>query len=152
MAILEKLRRTSRPPVSRPGSDSACSLEVVVLHTDTKGTLEALKAAASLAGGLNERIRLLVPQIVPYPLPVDTPDVPVGITRRRFQAVVAGARIETVVDIRYGREKGQILESALRPHSVVVLGGRRGWWPSQENRLAHRLERMGHHVVFADSK
>jgi hypothetical protein len=152
MAILEKLRGTSRPPASLPNSNPECCLEVVVLHTDTKGTLEALKAAANLAQGLTARIRLVVPQVVPYPLPVNAPDVPAAFTCRRFHALVSGARIDTYVDIRLGREKREILESALRPHSMVVLGGRRGWWPSRESRLAYRLERMGHHVVFAGAK
>jgi hypothetical protein len=152
MAILEKLLGTSRPSVSLPSSDSGCCLEVVVLHTDTKRTLEALKAAANLAQGLTARIRLVVPQVVPYPLPVNAPDVPAAFTGRRFHALVSGARIDTYVDIRLGREKREILESALRPHSMVVLGGRRRWWPNEESSLAHRLERMGHHVVFAGAK
>jgi hypothetical protein len=124
------------------------SIEVIVLHTTTKGTLEALKAAAGLANGLSARIRLLVPRVVPYPLPLDSPDVAAGFTRRQFRTVAAGANIDTQVDIQLGRDKTEILESALNPHSLVVLGGRRSWWPNAETRLAKKLPRLGHEVVF----
>jgi len=147
----EKLRGTSKPPVSLTGSDSACPLEVVVLHTETRETLDALKAAANLAQGLDVRIRLLVPQIVPIQLPVDQPDISLGFTRRRFQTLASHSRIETLVDIRLGREKREILASALKPHSVVVLGGKRPWWPGKVRFMANRLAKMGHHVVFAEA-
>ena len=48
--------------------DTSGPLEVVVLFTDVQGTLRALKTAAELARNLNGRIRLLAPQVVPYPL------------------------------------------------------------------------------------
>jgi hypothetical protein len=36
----------------------------------------------------------------------------------------------------------------LAPHSLVVVGGPRNWWPfSQRNRLLRSLTRAGHHVV-----
>lgn len=138
--------------VGRPSNDPVTvqpeSIEVTVLHTTTRGTLQALRAAASLADGLSGRIRLVVPYVVPYPLPLDGPDVPLGFTRRRFRTVAAGVNVDTHVDIQLGRDKAEILESALNPHSLVVLGGRRGWWPNAETRLAKRLQRLGHEVVF----
>ena len=122
-------------------------LEVIVLHTTTKATLQALRTAARLAEGLAARIRLLVLEIVPYPLPLDEPQVPLEFTHRRFRTVAADTSIDTQVDIRLGRDKAQMLESALKPHSLVVLAAKGGWWPTAETRLAKRLERMGHQVV-----
>jgi hypothetical protein len=40
-----------------------------------------------------------------------------------------------------------MLESALKPHSLVVMAAKTAWWPTAEKRLAKRLERIGHHVV-----
>jgi len=122
-------------------------LEVIVLHTTTKATLQALRTAARLAEGLAAHIRLLVLEIVPYPLPVSAPPVPVEFTHRRFRTVALETKIDTDVDIRLGRDKAQMLESALKPHSLVVMAVKTGWWPSAEKRLAKRLERTGHQVV-----
>ena len=126
------------------------SLEVVVLHTTIPGTLTSLKRAGELAAGLAASIRLLVLNVVPYPLPVESPQVPVAFTQRRFTTIACDARVDTVVDIRLGREKASMMEAALKPHSVVVLERRRNWWPHPTRRLAKRLERLGHQVVFSN--
>lgn len=149
MVTTAKLTRTDRrlgePLPEVPDSP----LEVVVLHTATEGTLRALRTAATLANGLGARIRLLVVEVVPYPLALDAPNVPVAFTRRHFRTIVADARIETHIDIRIGRDAAQMLESALKPKSVIVMGVRPGWWPTQQRRLANRLKRQGHQVLMA---
>jgi len=134
-----------RPSAAKPGEIG--SLEVVVLHTNTKTTLRNLRTAAELAAGLAARIRLLVLEVVPYPLEVESPRVPLEFTQRRFRTVASDACVDTLIDIRLGRERRQMLESALKPRSVVVLEG--GAWWTAERRLARRLERLGHQVVLA---
>jgi hypothetical protein len=124
-------------------------LEVVVVHTTVEGTLQALRVAAQLARGLHARIRLLVPQVVPYPLPLDGPAIALDFTNRRFRTMASGASIDTSVDIRLGRDRGEILESALDVRSLVVVCRGRGWWPTSERRLARKLESLGHQVVRA---
>ena len=125
------------------------SVEVVVLHTTISETLHALKTAAQLAQGLSAHIRLLVLEVVPYPQPLDQPLVPVPITQRRFRTLAVNAAIETHVDIRLVRDREKAIDALLVPHSVVVTGSRRNWWPNADIRLAKRLERMGHQVVYA---
>lgn len=154
MLISESVSRRGRRTFATPGRISGCptipgSLEVVVLHTSTKETLEALTTAARLAEGLAAHIRLLVLETVPYPLPMDHPPVELEFTKFRFRTVAADARVETRVDIRLGRDYRSMLESALYPRSLIVVGGRRGWWPARRSRIAQHLERLGHHVVFS---
>jgi hypothetical protein len=124
-------------------------MEVVVLHTTVEETLQALKTAAHLADGLSARIRLLVLEVVPYPLPLDRPTVPLPFTRRRFRTLAANSSIETNIDIHLVRDPDKIIESLLEPHSVVVMGAPRTWWPTAHRRVAKRLQRMGHQVVLA---
>ena len=130
---------------------SGSSLEIVVLHTKAKETLGALKMASELASGLAP-IRLLAIQVVPYPLCLDAPQVSAEFLERRFAKMASEAAVNASVDIRLGRDAGDVLESGLGPHSVVVMGGRRWWWPTATMRLARRLERLGHQVVFANGK
>jgi hypothetical protein len=133
----------ARSVVSQQGT-----LEVVVLHTKITETLHALKTAAQLAQDLSARIRLLVLEVVPYPLSLDQPDVALPHTQRRFRTLAANASIETTVDIHLVRDPQKVLDSILEPHSIVVMGARRAWWPSANRRMAKRLERLGHHVVY----
>lgn len=132
-----------------PRVDRGGAFEVVVVHTTTTGTVEALKTAASLARDLGARIRVLVPQIVPFPLPLAAPPVPAEFTERRFRTVIAGARIETRVDIRVCRDRVQMVSSSLKPRSLVVMAPGAPWWPWPEVWLARQLRRQGHHVVMS---
>ena len=66
----------SRRSTVRPRERFDSSIEVVVIHTTTEGTLKALRTAAALAQGLGAHIRLLVLQVVPYALPLAEPQVP----------------------------------------------------------------------------
>lgn len=124
-------------------------MEIVVLHTTVSETLAALKTAAHLAQGLSARIRLLVLEVVPYPLPLDQPDVTLPFTHRRFRTLAENTSVETSVDIHLVRDRDKLLESILEPHSLVVLGAHRSWWPTANGKLAKRLERAGHQVVYA---
>jgi len=122
------------------------ALEVVVLHTKISETLHALKTAAQLAQDLSGRIRLLVLEVVPYPLALDRPAVSLPYTQRRFRTLAENASIETIVDIHLVRDPQKVLDSVLEPHSIVVVGARRSWW---RDRTGKRLARKGHQVVYA---
>jgi hypothetical protein len=99
--------------------------------------------------GLSARIRLLVPHIVPYGVPLDKPLVATPFLERRFRLMVDDLDVETCVDIRLCRDEWQMLHKVLAPKSVVILGGRRSrWWPGAESRLAKKLIRAGHHVLL----
>jgi hypothetical protein len=128
-------------------------MEVVVLHTSVKETLEALKTAAKLADGLSARIRLLVLEVVPYPLPLDQPQVALPFTQRRFRTLAQNASIETNVDVHLVRDPDKAIESVLEPRSVVVMGAPKSkWsrlWPNTHARVAKRLTRLGHQVIHA---
>jgi len=132
-----------------PSIARQASLEVVVLHTTVPGTLEALRTAARLASGLSARIRLLVLEVVPYPLPLHQPDVSLPATRKRFRTLAENAAVETSVDIHLVRDPEKVIDSVLEPHSVIVVGARRSWWPTAGGRMAKRLERQGHQVIYA---
>jgi hypothetical protein len=129
-----------------------CTLEVVVMFTDVPGTLRALKAAAELAHNLNGRIRLLAPQVVPYPLPLERPPVSKGFNQRRFRTVASYSCIETRVEVYLCRDRYETLCQALEPESLVVIGVRRSWRPTAEKALARKLRTQGHQVILVDSE
>lgn len=132
-----------------PGQTSNASLEIVVIHTKPSETLSALRMAAELASGLAP-VRLLAAQVVPYPLDLYAPPVSTQFLEGHFAELVSQATVAASVDIRLGRDAGDAIEAGVGPHSVVVIGGRRRRWPTATMRLARRLERLGHQVVFTN--
>src|SRR5215831_10097659 len=73
------LERTLKPTTGRPAAPEADerdpSLHISVLFTSVEATLAALKRAGELAHSLGVRLTLLAPQMVPYPLPLESPPV-----------------------------------------------------------------------------
>ncbi|HWC00821.1 MAG TPA: hypothetical protein VG672_29145, partial [Bryobacteraceae bacterium] len=57
-------------------------LGIFVIFTSVKSTLAALRHAGALADRLAGRITLLIPQIVPYPLPLASPPVQIEWSER----------------------------------------------------------------------
>ena len=124
-------------------------LNISVIFTSVEGTLVALKEAGNLADRLGAKITLVVTQIVPYPLPLTSPPVLLDWSERRFRTIAEDSKVETRVNLYLCRDRVEMLKTALRPSSVVVLGGRKRWWPTSEGRLANVLRRAGHEVIFA---
>jgi hypothetical protein len=135
-----------------PNSDARLSLTVV--HTSYQGTLAALKAAATLATNLDVRLGLIMTEIVPHRLPLDRPRRSVEFLKRIQEDLVAEAGLgseEILIQICVCRDTRETLGRLLPTPSLIVLGGRRAWWPTREQRLETFLSRLGHQVVFVDS-
>jgi hypothetical protein len=132
-------------------SERRSTLEVTVVFTKVPATLRALKMAAELAHDLNGRIRLLVPQVVPYPLPLDRPAVPAEFHGKRLQTLAPRGSIDTRVELCLCRDRFDALAEALEPEALVVMGMRSSWWPTAEKALIRKLRRKGHNVVLVDS-
>jgi len=60
--------------------------------------------------------------------------------------------VETSVHIYLCRDRFETLASVLSPRSIVVLGGRKRWWPTREKSLASKLRKAGHEVVFKETE
>jgi hypothetical protein len=138
--------------LAEPGEQNEARLEIGVIFTSTRETLAALKRASRLAGRLNAGITLVVPQTVPYPLPVESPPVLIEFNEKRFRALAAESGIAATARIYLCRDRWEALQSILKPQSLVVVGGRKRWWPTAEWRLAKRLGRAGHEVIFVEAE
>lgn len=142
--------------VTPPGIEDqreAKGLVITVVFTTVSATLLALKQAAEFGRSLGARIRILVPHAVPYPLPLDRPQVDPGIRLRRFRTIVLDAAVETWLDVRLCRDTQHCILQDLCPSSLVLIGGRKRWcWCTREERLAKKLSFAGHHVLFIPEK
>ncbi len=135
-----------------PNAEAAAEnsgFEVYVIFTSISATLLALKRATELARDLNARIRLLVSQTVPYPLPLTSPPVLSQFSEQRFREIATRQKIETLVEICLCRDAETVLARKLKPCSLVVIGGRHTWRPTAEKAMAKKLRQAGHQVIFA---
>lgn len=122
-------------------------LEVFVPFTTERGTMAALRRAARLARDLKARIEMIVPEVVPYPLPLDRP--PIGRSRleNRYRMILQQCGVDACVQILLCRQPREAISCALRPGSLVVIGARLRRWPTRESRLCRWLEAQGYYVV-----
>ena len=152
LAIEKILKPASGRPAQHMGEGADQKLNIVVVFTSVESTLAALKEAGNLANSLSARITLVVPQVVPYPLPLETPPVLVEFNENRFRVLASESPVETSVQIYLCRDRFEMLASALKPGSIVVVGGRKRWWPTQDELMARQLRRAGHEVVFKETE
>lgn len=135
----------------RPGTITAATqLTVYVVATTFEGTRAALAAAIPLARGSGARLALLVPQVVPYPLPVDGPVDSTAFTADRYRDLVHELDGEADIRVCLCRHADDVIWQMLPSQAAVVVGGSAGTWrASREERLERRLAHLGYRVVFA---
>jgi hypothetical protein len=64
--------------------------------------------------------------------------------------VLAGEQpVETSIRIYLCRDLTETIRQVLKPDSVVIVGGRKCWWPTRERKLAAALRRDGHRVILS---
>jgi len=149
---------TSEPTTASPTGASALLAPalrtdaVSVVYTTFEDTLEASRIAADLAHAMQVPLRVVHFRTVPRQVPVDQPD---GLSPVETEAFVGRLRQEGITTARVRvylcRDETRTIPFAFRPHSIVVIGGRRSWWPTRAERWRRALEEAGHFVVFVDS-
>jgi hypothetical protein len=140
-----------KAPKTQPAIEER-TLEVSVVYTSPKATSQAIQSAAAMAQDLGGRLMLVVPQVVPYPLPLAQPQVPVDFMADQLRQIVACSRVPVTVHLYLCRDRIQTLMKVLSPHTLVVLSGPRRWWPTREERLAKLLRREGREVIFTETE
>jgi hypothetical protein len=145
----EKVLPPQEPRSSQPKDHG---LNVVVVCSSMRETRAALRKAGALASELSAQITLVVPQTVPYPLPLTSPPVLLDFAERRLRDLAGESPVAVVVRIYLCRDRFEALDMVLKPRSLVVLGGRKRWWPTAEKALARRLRRKGHEVILTETE
>ena len=121
--------------------------EVTVVFTTTDGTRAALADAQLLALGLHGHVRLIVPEIIPFPAPIDHPLVSPALMVLRLTALLPWSPVPTGVEVHLCRDARVLLRRRLEPHSIVLIGAGGHLWSWHEKRLVGLLRGLGH-VAF----
>jgi len=131
--------------------DGSNRLRVYVVATTGEGTQCALLAAQRLAAGLDARIIILVPHVVSYVVPLESPNEDPTVLIDEYRALAARAGVDASVRLCLCRRPIDVFKTLLSERSTIVLGGHRGrWWPSAAQRMAHELRREGYDIVFVE--
>jgi hypothetical protein len=88
--------------------------------------------------------------VVPYPLPLESPQVSKEFNERRFQTIACRSRIETRVEIYACRDREDAFCQALQAEALVAMGVHRSWRSPGEKALARKLRKKGHQVILVD--
>jgi len=126
----------------------ALGLSVFVVFTSTTRTLKALGRAAEIARPFGVGIVILAMQVVPFLLSLDQLPVPFDFIIRRFRKVASRSPWKIRVRAYVCRDQFETLKRILPPNSPIVIGVRKGWWPTHDEKLARRLRRAGHDVTL----
>ncbi|MEO8370214.1 MAG: hypothetical protein ABI806_13525 [Candidatus Solibacter sp.] len=153
LLALERILATRAAlPLPAKTQQAELGLNISVVFTTVAATLEALRHAGDLASRLSGHITLVVPQIVPYPLPLTSPPILIDWNERRFHVMASESPVETKVMLYLCRDRIETLMRVLTPRSLIVMGGRKRWWPTAETLLARRLRNAGHEVIFTETE
>lgn len=129
---------------------TSTDLQVVIPHRTSRLTRAALKYAAGLANDLNVRLRLVDVHVVPYGVPLNEPTVNPAYLARRIRNLARESTLPVSAEIVYARDWEQGFRRVLGPASLVLMAIQRSWWRTSEKRLAARLRKHGHQVIWVE--
>jgi hypothetical protein len=136
---------------SNPAASAQNEAKFVIPFRDSKLTKTALSYAAGLISSDEESIRLVDVQVVPYGVPLDHPGVDAKYLERRLKDLVKDTDVPVSAQVTFARRWEKGLRKVLPHGSTVLIPFRRSEWTSSEKRLAARLRKMGHNVIWVES-
>ncbi len=127
-------------------------LSVYVVFTSIRWTLKALEKARKMAGPVGAKVVVVAVQVVPYPLPLDTPPVSMEFIVRQFEKKAGEFPERTQISAYLCRDPMEALKRVLDPDNPVVVGVEKKWFPTRDERLARRLRRAGYEVTLVSEE
>jgi hypothetical protein len=131
----------------RPPDMTTDVLWVVIPYTSPELTEAALRHAGACTD-LNVHVSLVDIQVVPFPCPLDHPPIDKEFSRQRLCDLLAQSGLPGRADVLYARNWVEGFRRVLPAQSLVMLGGKKRWWPTREDKLARGLLKVGHQVML----
>ena len=126
------------------------AVEVAIPFKTPELTSAALQSATSLGQELNVNVRLIHVHVVPYALPLDKPSVRRDHLVSNLRRIAQRSAIPVHPELVFARDWEDGFRRALRPRSVVLIPIQKSWWRSHDKRMAERLRKHGHQVIWVD--
>jgi hypothetical protein len=123
-------------------------LELVVPYTDPDLARALLRKAAALTAGLQACISLVAVHAVPFPADFHCPASTHTFLVDQLTALAAECPLPVSPLVVLARSREEGFRYALRRESTVLVGTRRHFWRTSEERLARMLVADGHKVAL----
>ncbi len=123
-------------------------LEVVVPYTEWAVTEAVLKRAASLTAGLNVRLKLIAVHSVPFPADFRCPVAVHACLVEQLVDLASRCTLPVDAQVVLARSRDEGFRYMLKPESTVLVGSRKHFWRTAEERLAKTLVADGHKVAL----
>ena len=143
-------RGQSRKVTSEAVPEAIPTLQVVIPFKTPPLARTALRYASNFADELHARIRLIDVHVVPYGVPLDEPTVDPKHLTRRLSQLAQESTVPISAEVVYARDWEQGFRRSLAPGSLVLMVIKRSWWRTSEKRLAARLRKLGHQVIWVE--
>lgn len=125
---------------------------VFVIFTSINQTLHALEKACRLAEPLRNGIEVLAVRTVPFALPLDDPSVPFNFLVRRLKELAIQFPVQIKISGYLCRDLFETLERVLNRDCPVVMGIKKRWLPTRDERVARKLQRAGYNVTLVETE
>jgi hypothetical protein len=123
-----------------------------VIYTSANRTLKALEKASEMVKPAGGRVEVVALQVVPFQLPLNHPPVCFELVIRHFKEMAEQLPVDMTIHAYLCREPWAALKKILSPNAPIVIGVRKRWWPTSEERLARKLRRAGYHVILVETE
>jgi hypothetical protein len=124
---------------------------VYVVFTSIEDTLAAVRVAGDFAKALGVPLTLTHVRTVPFALPLDEPGGVSPIETDLFLRRLRAEGLDMRVHVHLCRDERRAIPLAFKPQSLIVVAGRRRWWPTESARWRRMLAAAGHFVLFVDA-
>jgi hypothetical protein len=124
-------------------------VEIVIPHRTSEFTKSALRYAEAL-GVEDIQVRLIDIHVVPYGVSLDRPTIQRKHLERRLRRLARETNLRASAEVVYARNWEQGLRRVLSSVSTILLPIHRSSWRTSEKRLAARLRKTGHTVIWID--
>lgn len=152
MTLEEKMKRNGELPLKSQWlrvaetQKHAGTLDVVVPFTTPEITAKVVKRAAEFASGLNASLKLIAVWVIPYPAELRFPTATQDHLTNQLSGLARQSELPVTIELVAARGRDEGYCCALPQASTVLLGIRKHWWRTREERLARALAHQGHCV------
>ena len=133
-----------------PESTTCAPRQVYVLFTSPEETLGAVRVAGRLASAMGGGVTVIHFRSIGFGSPLEHPAGLSPVETEAFRARLAAEDCDARVRVCLCRDARQAIRSVIDGRSLIVIGGRRGWWPTPSTRWRRMLEAQGYLVVFVN--
>lgn len=90
-----------------------------------------------------------MPYEVSYVLPLDRPPVALEFLQAQLAELGALAKAEVDATVCLCRDRKNALLQLLPPNALVIVGDKKRWWPTAQQKLWGDLQKKGHQIILA---